>query len=117
MQTLADRFRTARESAGLTKAQMARELGVSQSAVGQIEKGVTKTLKAKTLITLERVTGFSGAWIENGTGPQFSKLGKFPAEEAAQIQRIQEAILRLPPEHRAKIEGEIDFLASLNKDE
>lgn len=114
---MAERFRYAREQAGLTKAQLARELRITQQAVGQIEKGVTKSLRGSTILALERVTGFSGRWVETGRGNRASKVGKMPASEAEQLDLMYEKLLRLPPEHRKKIEGEIEFLAGLNEPE
>lgn len=114
---MAERFRHAREEAGLTKAQLARELRITQQAVGQIERGITRSLRGSTILALERVTGFSGRWIETGKGSRLSNVSKMPASEAEHIDLMYEQLLRLPPEHRAKIEAEIAFLNRLNEQE
>lgn len=115
METMAERFRYAREQAGLSKAQLARELRISQQAVGQIEKGITKSLRGSTVLALERVTGYSGRWVETGRGSKLSKVGKMPQDETEQLEIMYEQLRRLPPELRAKIEAEIQFLTRLTE--
>ena len=117
MENIAVRFKHARESAGLSKAELARALKVTQQAVGQIEKGRTKSLKGSTLLAMERVTGISGRWIETGRGPKASALGQLPQDAAAQADLIHEQFLRLPAEHQARIRDEVDFLLSLQESE
>lgn len=68
MKTLAERFTYARVSAGLSKAELARRIGVRPSTITMIENGDTKALKGKTAANMERVTGISGEWIVSGRG-------------------------------------------------
>lgn len=113
MTLLKERFRYAREQAGYSKAELARILKVSRSAIGQIETGATKNLKASTLVAMESATGFSGEWIETGKGNQKVKPNPLPEGEDAQVAKIYAEFLKLPKAHRDKIEAEIDFLSGL----
>ena len=117
VKTLAQRFKYAREAAGLTKADLARALGISRASVTQIESGITKNLRGSTLVSLEQVTGISSEWVEEGRGSPRKRPGPLPVGAEDQVAKIYEAFIRLPPEHRARVEAEIDFLLSLNKDE
>lgn len=115
MKTLAERFRYAREQAGYSKAELARALKVSRSAIGQIELGVTKNLKASTIVALELATGISGEWIETGKGSPRHRPGPLPDGAEDQVAKIYRELIKLPKEHRDKIEAEIDFLSKMNK--
>ena len=109
MESLSERVKKARKAAGLSQAEMSRRLGISTAAMSMIETGQTKTLKASTLTALERVTGYSGEWLVSGRGPE--KGGT-----SSQVDRIYKALVALPPEHRARVESEIEFLLSLNQE-
>ena len=117
MKSLAQRFTYARERAGFTKAQLSRAIKLSRASITQIEAGITKTLRASTLIALERATGISAEWIETGRGSPRTTPGPLPEGSENQVSKILEEFVKLPPEHRAKIEAEIDFLLSLKKPE
>lgn len=112
MKTLAERFTYAREHGGYTKAELSRVLKLSRASVGQIESGITRTLKASTLIGLEKATGISAEWVETGRGAPRT-TPKLPPGSEAQVSKILQEFVKLPPEHQAKIEMEIDFLLSL----
>lgn len=55
---------------GFTKADLARKVGVTGSAVNQWLSGDTKSLKASVAQDLERVTGYRADWIINGWLPK-----------------------------------------------
>lgn len=115
MRTLAERFTFIRESLGLSQAEFARKIGVSRSAANQIELGITQTLKASTVTAIERLSGFSSQWIESGKGPQYKPFSVMAGDADAQLHRIYQALINLPPDHRDKIEADVLFLESLNK--
>lgn len=117
MNTLAKRFTYAREKGGFTKAELSRVLKLSRASVTQIEAGITKTLRASTLIALERATGVSAEWIETGKGSPRPAPARLPEGAENQVAKIVQSFIELPPEHRAKIEAEIDFLLSLKERE
>ena len=115
MKTLAERITFVRESLGLSQAEFARKIGVSRSAANQIELGITQNLKASTIIAIERISGFNGQWIESGKGPQHKPFSALAGGSDAQLHRIYQALINLPPDHRDKIEADVLFLESLNK--
>lgn len=88
----------------MSQAELARAIGLSRSAVNQIESGATKTLRASTLVALERATGFRAQWIESGRGPRKAISGS-----ADQLERLYDLITRLDPIYREKIEADLDF--------
>jgi transcriptional regulator with XRE-family HTH domain len=113
--TLAERFKEARQAAGMSPADMARALRVKPSSISNIESGKTQSLKAQTAAGVERVTGYSAVWVATGHGPKMGRMGKMPTEEQAQIDALYEAIMELPPALRAKVEADVEFLRGLQK--
>lgn len=65
---LKDRIRIARESAKLSKSDLARALGISRASVTAWESGGVKNLKNDHLFNLSRITGISAHWIATGKG-------------------------------------------------
>lgn len=69
MKTLADRVIEAREDAGIEKpAALAKIIGVSPSAIYQIEIGKTKSLNPETLFKLSEALNVSAEWLRTGIG-------------------------------------------------
>lgn len=66
--TLSERLKVAREKAGLTQAQLARALGISQPSVHDLESGRTKDFRGSTLLKLAKVLRQSPQWLANGEG-------------------------------------------------
>lgn len=115
MTSLADRIIKVRTELGLTQAEFGRLIGKSRSAINQIEKGDTRSLKASTAAAIEKASGFSAAWIETGRGEERKRPGALPDGAEDQVDKIYRELLKLPPDHRNKIEAEIDFLRKLNE--
>jgi len=115
--SLPDRVKLVRKGTGMSQAEFAGAVGVHRSAIGQWENGFTKNLRADVALAMERISGYSASWIITGRGPQ--KTGAQPLDEDAeqQVERIYAELIKLPSEHRAKIEAEINFLASLRPKE
>lgn len=67
---LSTRIKEAIAVTGKTQADIARETGISQSAINQWLSGRTKALKADSAIALEKATGVRAAWIAKGVGPK-----------------------------------------------
>lgn len=68
MNNLQERFAEAREQTGLTQAELAERVGVSQTAVLNIENGKTK--KSGYLADLARELGVTYDWLAEGIGPR-----------------------------------------------
>lgn len=66
--TIGERITKARESAGLTLADLARKIGISRAAVGQIESGETKSPRAENLSKIAAVTATRFQWLLDGSG-------------------------------------------------
>lgn len=62
------RVKEAIQGSGKTQSALAREVGVSQSAIAQWISGNVKSLKAETAAALELATGFNARWIVTGEG-------------------------------------------------
>lgn len=68
MDTLGSRVRAARKDAKLSQEALARQVGVSQGLIGQIESG--KNQGSKHIATIARSLGVSADWLETGKGPR-----------------------------------------------
>ncbi|CAB3705951.1 putative HTH-type transcriptional regulator [Achromobacter ruhlandii] len=67
MSTLGDRIKEARLSLGMSQAQLARKIGVSQGAIGHLERG--RTQASSLLLRLASALGVSPVWLESGDVP------------------------------------------------
>ena len=65
-----ERLAKAIEASGKKKVQIARECGVSASAVTQWLSGESKSLKPESVYALAEATGFNAEWLAMGTGPE-----------------------------------------------
>jgi len=68
---LHERIQIAIAHSGKTQAAIAREMGITPSAITQWLSGRTKTLKVETALALEKATGIRAAWIATGIGQKF----------------------------------------------
>ena len=116
MPTLAERIKRIRTEMDLSGAAFGRLIGISRSAVNQLEDGTSQSLKAATVVAIEKKTGYRGEWILNGRGPPRKKPGD-PSNPEDHSTRIFERLMGLPEAHRKKIEAEIDFLLSIAQKE
>lgn len=70
-----------------TQAAFAKLIGITRSAMNQIDLGKTQSIKAETAFAIEDKTGFAARWVATGYGP---KRVKQRAED-----RIKPEILQL----------------------
>lgn len=82
MQNINDRIIEALDSTGKKDAEIAREVGISKSAITQWRKGHVKGMRAETAAALERATGYSATWLATGRG---NKLIETNVEAAPDI--------------------------------
>lgn len=78
---LKDRILEAMLSAGLKKLQFANAVGVSSGCVTQWLNGSTKTLKFKSAMRMQQVTGYSADWLAEEKGEKMA--GFLPAQDFA----------------------------------
>ena len=75
--TVADRYRKARETRGLSQAELALQAGLSRRTIGAIETG-EKVPGVKESNLWQLITGVPREWLETGEGP--SGDGSTPPE-------------------------------------
>ncbi|EFC9209674.1 helix-turn-helix transcriptional regulator, partial [Escherichia coli] len=64
MKTLAERLKIGREKAGMSQAQLAEKIGLSQQSVAKIENG--ETLQPRKIKEIAKVLGVSQKWLQLG---------------------------------------------------
>ena len=106
METLGQRVRRARQASGMNASDFAKAIGLSKGSMSKLENGSILSIKMGTALKIEDLTGYRAYWVASGEGLE---KGGDP-----EIEKLAQSIEALPPEHRAKIEAEIDFLLSLS---
>jgi transcriptional regulator with XRE-family HTH domain len=116
---LDDRIREARLRAGLTKAELARRVGVCPSAVVQWEHPVHTAPNTTNLARIAEITGISFEWLATGRGSARLHGGDgTPAIDPAMIagtlfeERLLQMARRLPTHQH---EALLAFLAAGSK--
>ena len=66
--TLGARVRMLREYRKMTQTELGKKVGVSQSALAQVESGMTQTIKGNTLLRLAAALEANPRWIMSGKG-------------------------------------------------
>lgn len=64
MKTLAERLKSEREKAGMSQAQLAEKIGLSQQSVAKIENGETQ--QPRKIKEIAKVLGVSQKWLQLG---------------------------------------------------
>lgn len=96
METLGSRVKAARLDAKLSQEALARQVGVSQGLIGQIESG--KNQGSKHLAALARALGVSADWLETGKGPRERAVGQHKIPEDQGNVLVWEHPDDLPPD-------------------
>jgi transcriptional regulator with XRE-family HTH domain len=104
---LRERIRRAREALGLSRAQLARKVGVSASAAVQWERPHGTSPSAANLIAIAKITDVSFEWLSTGRGlPRLGGDEEIPAisRECMAHDLFEERVLllarNLPHAHR-----------------
>ena len=95
-ETLGNRVKLARAARGLSQKRLAEMCGVSQSAVDQVERGVTA--RPKWVFELTRALGVSQEWLIHGIGPAPEISHKLTANKGNAISGIQKELDISPEE-------------------
>lgn len=61
------RLKAARKQAGLTQAELARQVGIDQTSISNLERG--KSQGSSHTVSIASVCGVSPVWLETGVGP------------------------------------------------
>lgn len=75
------KVRTAREKLGISRADLADALGISEQAIGQLEAGRTKDPKLRHATALEDALNIRLRWLVEGKGP----MNALPTMDAYRI--------------------------------
>lgn len=88
-----DRIREIRAELGVSQAELGRRIGVTRSAISQLESGTTKSMNGEHLAMLSRVSGYSPTWIATGRGPKRMAVGSGAAVSRDQLEGMSLADL------------------------
>lgn len=97
MSTLGEHIRKLRTGAGLSQAELGAAAGVTGSPVSQLESGLSKTLKAETLLKVASVLG-----VDPNQLLQRSAVASQLAYDEQQLLNLYRA---LPPGHKISLCG------------
>jgi transcriptional regulator with XRE-family HTH domain len=107
---LSNRVRHALDIAGLTPADVARELPVSRPAVDQWILGTTKNIKNELLFALADLCGVSPRWLGTGQGAVIDAYQK-----NKEVKRVLAVMEELPSYAREQAVAEVEAIARLIK--
>lgn|SRR5262245_5528741 len=100
---IASRLKTAREQAGLTQAQVAKNLGLHRPSVSEMEAG-RRSVSAEELATLAKLYGVSVDWLTGTQKPEPDR------------DRLELAARELSKLKKEDLERLLQLLASLRSD-
>lgn len=86
MTTLAERLTLAIEHAQITKAELARRVGISAPSVNGWFSGKAKFLRGENLLAAAKALGVSEAWLATGKGPMHSGVQEPSVSYVAEIE-------------------------------
>lgn len=66
MENFSDRLKSARKNSGVTQAELAKQVGVSQATIANIENGRNKA--STEVLSLAKILGVSPDWLATGKG-------------------------------------------------
>lgn len=111
MDTIGERVKTRRESAGIAQAELAKRVGTNKQTLSAIEGGATKAPGADLALRLARELGVSPWWLVLGEGRPEDASSQPPRPNRAilldAIQITENVLARLqityPPKQRADL--------------
>lgn len=91
METMGERLRAERESAGLTQSDLADSAGVTKQAIFKIEAGLTASPGASTLDPICRRLGVSARWLMTGKGEKQWAAAKATHEDWGDVRAYSQS--------------------------
>ncbi|MBA0342096.1 helix-turn-helix transcriptional regulator [Stenotrophomonas maltophilia] len=86
MTTLAERLTLAIEHAQITKAELARRVGISAPSVNGWFSGKAKFLRGENLLAAAKALGVSEAWLATGKGLMHAGVKETPVSYVAEVE-------------------------------
>jgi transcriptional regulator with XRE-family HTH domain len=123
--TVGERLKRAREEAKLSQQELAVKIGVTRSAIAQVESGISNSLNAENLTKAARELGKNAVWLASGEGEEHSfdtlaeAIQEMPAEQSQQsfdfiIYQIQNNVVPYLEEPKAR--KYVDMIDRLKRD-
>ena len=112
MNTLSERLKQARLDAGLSQAELAKQLGAGQSTIASIENG--RNQSSGRLVDIAQVLGVNAAWLASGHGPRQAAAAPAGADRAVDDPQIVvwETLSDLPPDENRVWIDRYDLMCS-----
>jgi transcriptional regulator with XRE-family HTH domain len=104
VKTIADRMKSVRQELGWNQAELAAQVGVSQSTIGNIESGQRK--RPRELLSIAKALGVSAEWLETGKGgksgsaPERPPLKLVVTDEPQSVRAAVELLARVAAQQR-----------------
>lgn len=116
---LAGRLTKARTDAGLSKAELARHSGISAQAIGQIERGIIKSLNSETASALARALRLNIEWLARGVGTMRGSLAPGPGlaglnVPVLDIREVSAPHLKITPIHKEVLMLDAELSATVS---
>ena len=75
MDTVGDRLKRARMALDISQEMLGQRIGVSRSAIAQVESGISSSLNAENLAKAAQILGRNAVWLASGEGEEYSVEG------------------------------------------
>lgn len=110
MSTLSERMKQARLEAGLSQAELARQLGAGQSTIASIENG--RNQSSGRLVEIAQLLQVNPAWLAGGQEPRRQLSTAMDSVEASEQIVVWEKLSDLPPDDNRAWIDRYDLLCS-----
>ncbi|QEI09452.1 helix-turn-helix transcriptional regulator [Pigmentiphaga aceris] len=109
MSTLSERMKEARVQAGLSQAELAKQLGAGQSTIASIENG--RNQSSGRLVEIAQLLQVNPTWLASGQGPRKAQAAIDSVDASDQIV-VWEKLSDLPPDENRTWIDRYDLLCS-----
>lgn len=101
--TLADRIKAAREAKGMTRAELARRVKISSTAMTFLEEGHSKDLQGSNVFPMADALGVSARWLLTGKEPAGSAEAPEATKRDEMVARLAQALAMVDEERLAAV--------------